>query len=73
MYFYAGGTLSIGLTTAGALKAYQYLNHQTATGADPTITEYPADKDFGVHKNTSSGDVFLAYNDSGTIKKVQLT
>lgn len=45
---------------------------RTATSADPTTTELPADKDFGLHKNTSSGSVFLAYNDSGTILKVEI-
>lgn len=46
---------------------------RTSTTADPTTTEYPNDKDAGIHKNTSSGDVFLAYNDGSTIVKVQLT
>lgn len=52
-------------------------NHQgikrTSTSADPTTTEYPNDKDAGIHKNTTSGNVYLSYNDGGTIKKVQLT
>lgn len=51
-------------------------NHQglkrTSTSADPTTTEYPNDKDAGIHKNTTSGNVYLAFNDGGTIKKVQL-
>lgn len=46
---------------------------RTATAADPTTTELPADKCVGIHKNTNSGAVFLAYNDAGTIKKVALT
>ena len=45
---------------------------RTSTSADPTTTEYPNDKDAGIHKNTTSGNVYLAYNDGGTIKKVQL-
>ena len=45
----------------------------SSSAADPTTTEFPADKDFGLHKNTSSGSVFLAYNDGGAIKKVALT
>lgn len=44
----------------------------TSTNADPTVAEYPAST-WGVHKNTTSGDVFVAYNDSGVIKKVLLT
>jgi len=46
---------------------------RTSTSADPTTTEYPNDKDAGIHKNTTSSNVFLSYNDGGTIKKVQLT
>jgi hypothetical protein len=44
----------------------------TSTDADPTTTEIP-DGGFGIHKNTTSGDVFLATNDGGVIKKVALT
>ncbi len=47
---------------------------RTSAAADPTTTEYPNDGDAGIHKNTSSGNVYLAYNDGGsTIVKVQLT
>lgn len=49
---------------------------ETWGGFTWTITssdEYPISGQWGVHKNTSSGDVFLAYNDGGIIKKVQLT
>lgn len=46
---------------------------RTSTSADPTTTEYPNDKDAGIHKNTTSGNVYLAYNDGGTVKKVALT
>lgn len=46
---------------------------RTSTSADPTTTEYPNDKDAGIHKNTTTSNVFLSYNDGGTIKKVQLT
>jgi len=49
------------------------INGPSETAADPTTIEYPNDGDWGIHRNTSSGDVFLAFNDSGTIKKVQLT
>jgi len=46
---------------------------RTSSTTDPTTTEYPNDKDAGIHKNTTSSNVFLSYNDGGTIKKVQLT
>lgn len=46
---------------------------RTSAPADPTTTELTNDGDACIHKNTSSGDVFLAYNDSGSVVKVQLT
>jgi hypothetical protein len=49
------------------------INQSTSTTADPTTTEYASDGDWGIHKNTTSGNVFLAYNDGGSIVKVQLT
>lgn len=48
------------------------LNGYTSTAADPTTTDLPTAGDFGIHKNTSSGTVYLAFNDGGTIKKVAL-
>jgi len=45
----------------------------TTTSAAPTTTEYPNDKDCGIHKNTATGDVTFAYNDGGTIKTADLT
>jgi hypothetical protein len=45
----------------------------TETTADPTTTEIPNDKEFGLHKNTTSGNVYLAFNNGGTILKVQLS
>ena len=54
---------------AGIMQFNGYRSHNI----DPSTATFPNDKDFGVHKNTSSGDVFLAFNDGGTIKKVQLT
>ncbi len=75
-------TIGIGDGTAGDasrdlalrnLTASGVFSQQTSTTADPTTTEYTTDQDWGVHKNTTSGNVFLAYNDGGTIKKVQLT
>lgn len=39
----------------------------------PTTTELPNDKDWCIHKNTSSSAVVLAYNDGGSIKTVALS
>lgn len=38
----------------------------------PTTADLPKDA-AGLFKDTSGGGVYLAYNDAGTIKKVQLT
>lgn len=46
---------------------------RTQTTGDPTTTELPNSGDLSIHKNTTSGNVYLAYNDGGAIKKVQLT
>jgi len=45
----------------------------TSAAADPTTTELPNDGDWSMHKNTSSGSIFLAVNDGGVIHKVELT
>jgi hypothetical protein len=55
--------------SAGTLRCIGF----TSSAGNPTTTQLTTNKDFGIHRNTSSGDVFLAYNDSGTIKKVLLT
>lgn len=43
----------------------------TETNADPTTAEYVANT-WGVHHNTASGDIFIAFNDGGIIKKLLL-
>lgn len=43
----------------------------TSTAADPTTTEYPLNT-WGVHLNTTSGNVFIAFNNAGVIVKLQL-
>ena len=48
------------------------LNGYTSSAADPTTTELATAGDYGIHKNTTSGTVYLVFNDSGTIKKVAL-
>ena len=49
------------------------LNGYTSSAADPTTTQLATAGDYGIHKNTTSGTVYLAFNDGGTIKKVALT
>jgi len=43
----------------------------TSTAADPTVADYANDT-WGIHRNTLSGDIFIVFNDAGTIKKLLL-
>lgn len=45
---------------------------RTSSAADPSTTELPNNGDYCCHLNTVSGFVYLAYNKSGSIVKVQL-
>lgn len=56
--------------TASTLTASAKLNQQTSTAASATTTEYSANKDLGVHKNTATGAVTVVTNDGGTIKQL---
>jgi hypothetical protein len=60
------------ITVKSPAGIMQFNGYRT-NNIDPSTATFPNDKDFGVHKNTSSGNVFLAFNDGGTIKTVQLT
>jgi hypothetical protein len=57
--------------SSGTLRQ-QVFTGLSSTAADPTTSELAAGQ-WGVHRNSSTGAVFVAYNDGGTIKKVQLT
>src|SRR6266852_3543696 len=45
---------------------------RTSSAANPSITELPNSGDWCLHKNTTSGFIYLAYNNGGAIVKVQL-
>jgi hypothetical protein len=49
------------------------LNGYTSSAAAATTTELPTSGDFGIHKNTTSGNVHLCFNDAGTIRSVLMT
>jgi len=57
------------VTLNGGLKWLGY----TSSAAAPTTTELPADKNVAIHKDTGTSKIYLAFNDSGVIKKVELT
>lgn len=65
-----GNVIHGNMTTSSEVLRFRGIS---SAAADPTVTELPTTREWGIHKNTSSGDVFLAYNDGGTIKKVALT
>lgn len=46
---------------------------RTSSSADPSVTELPNDGDACIHYNSTSTFIYLAFNRSGTIYKVQLT
>lgn len=65
---------SLALVEVGAVKLPAgRLRARTTTATTPTTAEFGTDMDFGIHRDSATGNVWLAYNDGGTIKKVQLT
>jgi hypothetical protein len=50
----------------------RYLGYTSSAGA-PTTTELPNNKDWSIHNDTTGPTIYLAFNLSGTIKKVALT
>lgn len=61
-------TLGSGVTLGGGLK---FLGFTTSAAAAST-TEYPADKNCGFHKNTTTGVTSIALNDGGAIRLVAM-
>lgn len=63
-------------TTASLFRigdaSYQTVIRGISSAASDPTTSHFATGQFGVHKNTSSGVVFFAYNDGGSIVKVPL-
>lgn len=45
----------------------------TTSATIPSTSNFGRDRDVGVHRDTTANKVYLAYNDLGTIKKVELT
>lgn len=61
-----------GLYISGSLSVTPQVQ-QTSSSGDPNFFTIPNNGDMTVHKNTTSGNVFFAYNDGGSVVKVQLT
>lgn len=60
------GDFSSDVTVGGVI------NQMTSSTSDPTTSDYANDGDFGIHKNTTSGTLYIACNSSGTIYKQAL-
>ncbi len=65
------GDLSVGSggIKVGGLTLIGY----TSSTAAPTTTELPTDKDLAIHKDTNTGNVYLAFNDGGSIVSTLLS
>lgn len=60
-------------TGYGTIGGVRFLGHTSSSSA-PSTTNLPNDKDMCIHKDTTSGALYLAFNDGGsTIKKTLLT
>jgi hypothetical protein len=44
----------------------------TQAATPPSLLEYPASKDFGVHRDTLTGFLYMAFNFAGTVYSVQM-
>ena len=61
-------TVTTAITELGDVRV-----QRTSSSADPSTSDIATDGQATIHKNTSSGNVFLAYNDGGSVVKVQLS
>jgi hypothetical protein len=64
---------SVSFDTAAKGNGLGRASQRTSTAANATTTEYPNDKDWGIHQNTTTGNIFLVHNNAGTIVSVQLS
>jgi len=67
----AAGSISFDTTARG--NGLGRASQRNSTAAAATTTEYPNDKDWGIHQNTTTGAIFLVHNNGGTIVSVQLS
>lgn len=65
---FLAGSLDLGFLAGGNFR----LLAASSGSADPTTAQLPNSGDLRIHTNTTTGRVYLAFNDGGTVKKVQL-
>ncbi len=65
----SGGTEQLLPSIAGIGTFFNMINTQfygnTTSAANAAVADLPNNRDFSIHRNTVSGNVFLAYNNSG--------
>jgi len=59
---------SVTTLAAGSVAFSGVLRPQTTTATTPTTTEYPTDKDFGIHYDSGADKLYLTVNRGGSIK-----
>jgi len=59
---------SVTTLAAGSVAFSGVLRQQTTTATTPTTTEYPTDKDFGIHYDSGADKLYLTVNRGGSIK-----
>ena len=67
--FVPSAAYDVGSTTFPINRVYtNKISGQVSAAGNPTTTHFTTNKDWGMYKNTTSGHVVLAYNDSGAIR-----
>ena len=64
-----GGTSKFKVDNAGNAVISGVVNQMTSSAALPSTTEFPNDQDWGIHHDTANDHIYLAFNQSGSIKK----
>lgn len=75
LLFFASPTVGVGAVGFRGITHADIANLdllRTSSTSDPALADLPNNSNASIHKNTTSGNVFLAYNDGGAILKVQL-
>lgn len=75
LLFFASPTSGIGAVGFRAITHADISSldlQRTSSINDPTLIDLPNNGNASIHKNTTSGNVFLAYNNGGSIVKIQL-
>lgn len=72
--FVTANNLTVNVTLGPAITDLNsnYLGVKT-TATTPTVLDFPLNNNWGFHINSATSKIYLTYNYSGAIKKVELT